>query len=60
MTTDILVVNVPPRYNPRHLAVETLEVLIEAGANVNATNQIAKMTPLHCAIRFAIRCCFCM
>ncbi|KAL3811034.1 hypothetical protein ACHAXA_003197 [Cyclostephanos tholiformis] len=31
--------------------VETMEVLIEAGANVNAQNQIAKMTPLHCAIR---------
>lgn len=32
-------------------SVETTEVLINAGANVNAQNQIAKMTPLHCAIR---------
>jgi hypothetical protein len=29
-----------------------MEALIEAGANVNAQNQIAKMTPLHCAIRY--------
>jgi len=32
-------------------SVETMEVLINAGADVNAQNQIAKMTPLHCAIR---------
>lgn len=31
--------------------VEAMEVLIAAGADVNARNQIAGMTPLHCAIR---------
>jgi len=31
--------------------VESMQVLINAGANVDAQNQIAKMTPLHCAIR---------
>jgi len=31
--------------------VESIEVLIECGANVNAQNEIGKMTPLHCAIR---------
>ena len=34
------------------LPVETMEVLIGAGADVNAQNHIAKMTPLHCAIRY--------
>lgn len=32
-------------------SVEAMEALILAGADVNAQNQIAKMTPLHCAIR---------
>ena len=32
-------------------SVETLHVLIEKGADVNAQNRIAGMTPLHCAIR---------
>ena len=30
--------------------VEVMKVLIDAGANVNAQNQIAKMTPLQCAM----------
>ncbi|KAL7533532.1 hypothetical protein ACHAXR_008234 [Thalassiosira sp. AJA248-18] len=32
-------------------SVEAMEVLINAGANVNAQNQIAKTTPLICAIK---------
>lgn len=32
-------------------SVESMELLITAGADVNAQNQIAKMTPLHCAVR---------
>jgi len=32
-------------------SVESMELLINAGANVDAQNQIAQMTPLHCAIR---------
>lgn len=31
--------------------VEALQVLIEKGANPNAQNRIAGMTPLHCAVR---------
>lgn len=31
--------------------MEALQVLIEKGADVNAQNRIAGMTPLHCAIR---------
>lgn len=33
--------------------METVEILLEAGADVNAQNQIAKMTPLHCAVQGA-------
>ena len=38
---------------PYHIfkTVEVMKILIDAGANVNAQNQIAKMTPLQCAIR---------
>lgn len=32
-------------------SVESLQVLIENGADVNSQNRIAGMTPLHCAIR---------
>lgn len=31
--------------------MEAVQILIEKGANVNARNSIAGMTPLHCAVR---------
>lgn len=39
---------------PHHsswVSAESMELLIKAGANVNAQNRIAQTTPLHCAIR---------
>jgi ankyrin repeat protein len=51
MILTLLPYNANPLCKPTPTAVESLEALINAGANVDAQNHIAEMTPLHCAIR---------